>query len=328
MQPSIIFISMKSITLYKAGLTMLVLPVLVFVYLVGISAFNSTGTSLAVPDNCPDGGDWNKDEHSPFSRTAPAGKVIVEVCVKGGQLKRTTSVNGFLKDIDNDKNCWQVSGIGTSNASAVKTGSGSDCPDISHASFRSAVASPTPTHTTCPTPTRTATPTPTRTATPTPTRTATPTPTRTATPTPTRTATPTPTRTATPTPTNTPVPTATATPTNTPVPTATATPTNTPVPTETATPTNTPVPTATVTPSPTNTPNPTVTVTPTASVAPTATVEPTGRVLGTDIKTETKTEGRVLAASGRNIYTPLGIGLFLVGIAVIVNSDLAFLRKK
>lgn len=309
---------MKSKELYKAGITLLVMPILVFFYLVGISAFNNTGSISAVPDNCPDGGDWDKDDHGPsFSRTAPAGKVIVEVCVKGGQLKRTTSINGFLKDIDNDKNCWQVSGIGTASASATKTGNGPDCPDISHASFRSASVV-TPTNTTCPTPTptRTATPTPTRTATPTPTRTVTPTPTRTATPTPTRTVTPTPTKT--PTPTNTMVPTATATPTNTPVPTATVTPS----------PTSTPVPTATVTPSPTNIPEPTVTVTPTSTVAPTATVEPTGRVLGTDTGSETKTEGKVLAASGRSIYTPLGIGLLLIGMAVVVNTDFTSLKKK
>ena len=312
---------MKSKDLYKAGITLLVMPVLVFVYLLGISAFNNNGISNA-------SGDFEESSvpacgTRTYEKTGNFEDSYVYIKFESSDKKITVSgKNGWTVT----KVWLDVDGDGESGYYLYANGplssydpNGRDINEAKVELYKSCVT-PTPTHTTCPTPTptRTATPTPTRTATPTPTRTATPTPTRTATPTPTRTATPTPTRTVTPTPTNTPVPTATATPTNTPVPTATVTPS----------PTSTPVPTATVTPSPTNIPEPTVTVTPTSTVAPTATVEPTGRVLGTDTGSETKTEGKVLAASGRSIYTPLGIGLLLIGMAVVVNTDFTSLKKK
>lgn len=150
------------------------------------------------------------DERAPYAVTAPEGEVVTGVCVKAGtQMISVSTTNA----------CYTVSGLGSTTATVTKTGTGSNCKDISYATFYT--ASPTPTPTATPTATPTDTPTPTTTATPTDT----PTPTTTATPT--DTPTPTPTATPTNTPTDTPTPTPTNTPTNTPTPTPT---TPTPIP--------------------------------------------------------------------------------------------------
>ena len=184
----------------------------------------STDAKGGGTEQCGPGG--IKDERAPYTATAPTGQVISAICVKSGRQSIPVSAGDA---------CYTVTyGTGNTTATVSKTGSGSDCRDISYVTFYT--ASPTPTAT----PTDVATPTPTNTPTDTPTTTGTPTPTNTPTNTPVA-----PTATPTNTPTNTPVsptPTPTNTPTNTPV-TPTSTPTNTP--------TNTPAP---PTPTPTNTP--------------------------------------------------------------------------
>lgn len=163
--------------------------------------------------------DWYKDEHSAFTVTAPTGYIIDQICVKGGQNKKTFTANG-------SDGCWSVSGIGTQTASAIKVGSGSSCKDISHSSFHrvtSATQTPSPTvspTTTPTTPTTTVTPTVTTSVTPTVTTTVTPTVTTTVTPTITDTVTPTDTQDVTPTITPTDTPTPTVTTTYTPTPTS------------------------------------------------------------------------------------------------------------
>jgi hypothetical protein len=98
---------------------------------------------------CPHGGDWTKIDGSNPSFEAPAGKIIVEVCVKGGS---DASPNGYKEFFTEDgefkvtydtndgevtKTCVEVNGIGTNEAEA-KHGNASErfCAEISHASFR------------------------------------------------------------------------------------------------------------------------------------------------------------------------------------------------
>lgn len=162
---------MKEPKLYKSGLVVLVLPVLVFIYLIGMSAFGGT-YNLEAADTCPNTGngwvkydDWDDSKKSQL-HDAGFGYIVTEVCVKGGQNIYTFTGDGQMF-------CWSVQGIGTQSATAsenwVGDDKGSDCKDISHASFKVGPLS-TPTTTTGPTiatPTATLTPMPTFTATPT-----------------------------------------------------------------------------------------------------------------------------------------------------------------
>ena len=138
---------------------------------------------------CADGG--IKDSDAPYTATAPAGEVVMAVCVKAG----TSTIS-----VSPGNSCYTLAGLGTETATVVKSGSGSSCKDISYVTFYTGAPTPIPTPTSTPTPTvgtlPTPTPTPTVGALPTPT----PTPTVGALPTPTPTPTvgalPTPTRTA------------------------------------------------------------------------------------------------------------------------------------
>jgi hypothetical protein len=185
------------------------------------------------PGDC-DTGYVSKDENSPFSYSG--SETITRVIVKAGSAQSTDGNQCTIFTTNSDNGCYSVTGLGTSNVSVTKTGSGKDCKDISHVEFYSAgQVSPTPTQTPTSTPTNTPTPTKRPTSTPT----VTPTATNTPTPTPTDDEcngacgntgggpTNTPTATPTPTATNTPAPTATPTSGSTNNPTAT--PTNSPI---------------------------------------------------------------------------------------------------
>jgi hypothetical protein len=100
--------------------------------------------AAAVPPQdvtCPKDSPWTKiddnkvgDNDNSLNKinwTAPSGYVISEVCVKGGQDKEFFTANG-----SDSNSCWKVKGIGTSSATAKKIGEGSNCKDISHASFK------------------------------------------------------------------------------------------------------------------------------------------------------------------------------------------------
>ncbi|MGH2582143.1 MAG: hypothetical protein ACRDFQ_04525 [Anaerolineales bacterium] len=169
---------------------------------------------------------WDdKDDSSPFSITADSGFIITHLCIKSGTENFVYTNNGTFEDdgAGNHNACYQISGIGTGTASAVKVGQGKGqvCQDISHIEVK---WQPTATNTNTPTNTATSTSTPSNT----PTHTPTPTDTATATDTPTETLTPT----DTPTPSNTPTETSTPTETPTPSDTPTSTPTSTDTPPE------------------------------------------------------------------------------------------------
>lgn len=87
--------------------------------------------------------------------------------------------------------------------------------------------------------------------------------------------------------------------------------------------------------SPTNTPSPTDTpaVTPTDTLVPTATVTPTdGQIRGVDatvVPTMTPVyQARVLAVTGNNLYVPVGVGMIIMGLAMILGTDSVLLKRK
>jgi sortase (surface protein transpeptidase) len=184
-----------------------------------------------------------KDENSPFSYSG--AQIITRVEIKAGSNQSTDGNQCTTLTQNGNNGCYAVTGLGTTNVSVTKIGSGNTCKDISHVEF---YADPGTTPTQTPTPVVTPTPTPTTLVTPTPTPTIvvspTPTPTRAVTPTITPTPTPTTEVTVTPTPAVTPTPTVTVqvTPTPTSVPGATPTPTEVVTPTSTPNPTSTPAP--------------------------------------------------------------------------------------
>lgn len=261
---------------YKLALAVLVLPALVFVYLLGMSAFNGTGTiSAANPDNCPNtGGGWVKIDSNDLSSYPVTG--ATQYCFKAGSANSVGCTGGKFDS-------WPQP-TGTCG--------------LSHWSYYIPFT-PTPTNT--PKPTKT------------------------------------------PKPSNTPTPTVTASPTNTPTltvtPSATATPTLTVTPSATATPTLTTTPTMTTTPTvtPTITDTPVVTPTETPVVTPTTTSTPTvtptsGQILGIDataVPTVTPVfQARVLAVTGNNLYIPLGVGMIIMGLAIILGSESIALKRK
>jgi len=147
--------------------------VLLAAVLFSTAYFGETAVFAQGQETCPDGGDWIKVDGltgKSYTYNAPAGKVIIETCYKAGTEVVYDTINPP-----------QTSVTVTSEFQF----------DLSHASFRLAnqTPTPTPTYTFTPTPTQTFTPTPTQTFTPTPTQTFTPTPTDPVTPTPTETPT-------------------------------------------------------------------------------------------------------------------------------------------
>ena len=99
---------------------------------------------------CPKTGDWTKIDGTSPGYQAPSGKIIIEVCIKGGQEGQ--SANGYEAYLSSDgwfqqpagTNCVGASGIGTNSASTYRSGSanGNECANISHSSFRTADAPP------------------------------------------------------------------------------------------------------------------------------------------------------------------------------------------
>lgn len=250
---------------YKLVLAVLILPMLVFVYLLGMSAFGGTSTiSAANSDNCLDTGGWTKVDSNDLSLYPVSG--ATQYCFKAGSNNSVGCTGGKF-------DAWpQPSGT---------------C-GLSHWSYYIPVT-PTPTPTNTPTVTIT--------------------------------------------------PSATATPTLTVTPSATATPTLTVTPSATATPTLTTTPTATVSVTPTITDTPVVTptetpvVTPTNTVVPTVTITPTeGQIRGIDataVPTATPVyQARVLAITGSNLYVPVGVGMIIMGLAIILGSESIALKRK
>lgn len=125
----------------------LVISILIIAAFIRFSAGDILASNPAV---CPNGGEWVKDENSPYSYSAPDGNKIAEVCIKGGQ-------DQAIFNSDGNNGCWQVTGINSQSAQAVKIGEGPVCKDISHVSFKisGSIVNPTPT----PTPTPIASPT-------------------------------------------------------------------------------------------------------------------------------------------------------------------------
>ena len=115
---------------------------------------------------CPQGGEWSDHIYpvnGEVNYTAPAGKVVTDVCVKGGS---TNSGNGYLETFNSQKpgwftvsyetngnpanrqqvtkNCVRAEGLGTANAKALHGDADQNaCAGISHSSFRLASV-PTP----------------------------------------------------------------------------------------------------------------------------------------------------------------------------------------
>jgi hypothetical protein len=152
--------------------------------LVGIAlAIFAAGEAADASHNTGHCGGVLKDEHSPFSITAPNGYVIEEVFIKGGVNCFGPAGNGI---IFNTIPCYLVSGVGTQTVTVTQIGPGPICKGISHIEANKE-ATPTPTPSPTPTPTDAPTPTPTPTEEPrcgeqsepreTPTPTATPEPT-------------------------------------------------------------------------------------------------------------------------------------------------------
>ena len=134
---------------------------------------NNSSAAFASEGHCAQN-PYTKVESSPFTATAPEGKVFNSIWIKAG-----SSANGFgctEYKSNTTQGCYVISGIGTRTVTASKQGSGSNCKDISHVEFVSTSVNSTPTPTKIPTPTPTGTgggtPTPTQsnnpTATPTP----------------------------------------------------------------------------------------------------------------------------------------------------------------
>jgi hypothetical protein len=105
----------------------------------------------------------------------------------------------------------------------------------------------------------------------------------------------------------------------------------------TVTPTETPVVTPTETPVVTPTETPVVTPTETPVVTPTATSTPTvtpteGQILGIDataVPTTTPVyQARVLAVTGNSMYAPVGVGMIIMGLAMILGTDSVLLKRK
>ncbi len=97
-----------------------------------------------------------KDESSPYTQTAPNGKIFTKIYVKAGPNCFSSSNNGTLNN-----GCYLVNGIGTTTSTVSKVGNdGPNCKDISHVEFVYSSSSPTPTPTLIPssTPTPTITP--------------------------------------------------------------------------------------------------------------------------------------------------------------------------
>ncbi len=147
-----------------------------------------------------------KDEHSPFEYSG--SEIITHVEIKAGSDQSTGGNQCTTLSQNGNNGCYTASGLGTTNVTVSKIGSGNTCKDISHVEFYADPAStPTPTPVVTPTPTPTiivtpsTTPTPVVTVTPTVTVTSTPSPVVTPTPTSEPVATPTPTSTTSSTPT-------------------------------------------------------------------------------------------------------------------------------
>ncbi|MEK7112940.1 MAG: hypothetical protein AAB875_06540, partial [Patescibacteria group bacterium] len=86
-----------------------------------------TKVAHAKTDHCSDG--WvYKSEAPPFAYTAENGKNITMICIK-------SSTETFVYTSDTNDGCYQISGIGTQAASAVKIGEGRLCHDISYTAF-------------------------------------------------------------------------------------------------------------------------------------------------------------------------------------------------
>jgi len=107
-------------------------------------ALNSNNKFALASDTCPQGNGWTKDESPPFSHLAPAGYIIDQICVKGGNSQNQ---NGYIFTANTNGvghtchfyqgNRWRngsvsVTGIGTNQGSASMAG---ECAAISHASF-------------------------------------------------------------------------------------------------------------------------------------------------------------------------------------------------
>lgn len=97
---------------------------------------NGNGNCLNVP-----GSQKDNDGSNGFSLSAPAGFYVSGLAIKSGNYcfpspdGNSYSQNGtYEPDLNGPNNCYQVSGIGTTNASAVKVGNGAAqvCQNISH----------------------------------------------------------------------------------------------------------------------------------------------------------------------------------------------------
>jgi hypothetical protein len=106
---------------------------------------NATGQ-----DTCPEGGDWDKKDginKLSYSYTAPSGKVVIESCYKAGTTLKTATYSPGVASVTLSSTVW--------NKTSCPGDNGCNYQNISHASFKLAIASPTPTPTASPTPTPT-----------------------------------------------------------------------------------------------------------------------------------------------------------------------------
>lgn len=136
------------------------------VFSIFLQLFSPLVAYAATNNVCPQGGEWSDHIYpvnGEVNYTAPAGKVVTDVCVKGGS---TNSGNGYLETFNSQKpgwfsvsyetngnpansqqvtkNCVRAEGLGTANAKAVHGDADQNaCAGISHASFRLASV-PTP----------------------------------------------------------------------------------------------------------------------------------------------------------------------------------------
>lgn len=135
------------------------------VFPVFLQALNPLVTYATTNNVCPEGGDWTQHispVNGEVNYTSPSGKIVTEVCIKGGNpdgggngyLKYITEQNSGWYQVSYEtngnpanrqqviKDCVKAEGLGTANAKAIH-GDAAEyaCAGISHASFKLANAS-------------------------------------------------------------------------------------------------------------------------------------------------------------------------------------------
>jgi hypothetical protein len=104
----------------------------------------SSSPALAQPPgdggkgNCLGGGATKiENPNDTTTIVAPDGQVITQVAVKAG-------TECFIFNADGTQGCYTVEGLGSATVTVTRSGSGSDCKEISHIEFITSTAPPPP----------------------------------------------------------------------------------------------------------------------------------------------------------------------------------------